>query len=307
MNQFDIIGDVHGHATELRQLLSKLGYQQTQSGYQHPKRTALFVGDFIDRGPAQLEVLDIVRTMIENRAARAVMGNHEFNAIGWFSRNDNGEPLREHTEKNRKQHAAFLNEVGENSAQHKEWISWFKTLPLWLELPELQIIHACWNPLAMTAIRPFINAHQQLQEQQLVHCYKKGHIAYQAIESLLKGVELPLPAANYFLDKDGHQQQMTRIKWWQKHGSFREKAILPEEYAQHLPAHSLSDEIMQLADIRKPTFIGHYWLQGEPLPRSEMVACVDFSVAKQGQLMAYRFQGESILNPAHFISHADPL
>ncbi len=148
MNQFDIIGDVHGHATELRQLLSKLGYQQTQSGYQHPKRTALFVGDFIDRGPAQLEVLDIVRTMIENRSARAVMGNHEFNAIGWFSRNDNGEPLREHTEKNRKQHAAFLNEVGENSAQHKEWISWFKTLPLWLELPELQIIHACWNPQA---------------------------------------------------------------------------------------------------------------------------------------------------------------
>jgi hypothetical protein len=42
----------------------------------------IFVGDFIDRGPQQREILRIARSMCEAGAARAVMGNHEFNTIG---------------------------------------------------------------------------------------------------------------------------------------------------------------------------------------------------------------------------------
>jgi hypothetical protein len=43
----------------------------------------IFVGDFIDRGPQQREVLRIARAMCEAGSASAVLGNHEFNAIGW--------------------------------------------------------------------------------------------------------------------------------------------------------------------------------------------------------------------------------
>ncbi len=305
MNKYDVIGDIHGHATELRQLLKKLGYEMSASGFQHPERTAVFVGDFIDRGPEQLEVLQLVHDMVASGAAKAVMGNHEFNAIGWHSRDESGKPLRAHTDKNRKQHAAFLDAVGENSETHQQWINWFKSLPIWLELPEIQVIHACWHRPAMTMIQPFLSAQQQLLDEHLVACYRLDHVAGQAMEALLKGVEMPLEEAQYFLDKDGHQQQKTRIKWWQKQGSFREKAIIPDEYLHHLPEHSLAPEIEQLAEISKPTFIGHYWLQGEPFPRSEMVACVDFSVAKKGQLMAYRFDGESVLDALNFVSHTE--
>ena len=52
------------------------------SGWSHPKRVAIFVGDLIDRGPEQLGTLKLVRDMVEMGNARVVMGNHEFNAIG---------------------------------------------------------------------------------------------------------------------------------------------------------------------------------------------------------------------------------
>ena len=52
----------------------------------------------------------------------------------------------------------------------------------------------------------------------------------------------------------------------------------------------------------KPIFVGHYWLKGEPSPLSNLVACVDYSVAKGGKLAAYRWNGESVLRREHFVA-----
>jgi hypothetical protein len=79
---YDVIGDVHGHADALRRLLVTLGYTESQGIFQHDTRKAIFVGDFVDRGPQQREVLRIARNMCEGGAANAVLGNHELNAIG---------------------------------------------------------------------------------------------------------------------------------------------------------------------------------------------------------------------------------
>lgn len=82
---FDLIGDVHGCAAELRVLLGKLGYELTDASetgsrfYAHPTgRRAIFVGDLVDRGPGVVEVLDIVREMVHAGTAFCVMGNHDF-------------------------------------------------------------------------------------------------------------------------------------------------------------------------------------------------------------------------------------
>lgn len=48
---YDLIGDIHGHAAELISLLELLGYDRHRGYYSHPARKAVFVGDFIDRGP----------------------------------------------------------------------------------------------------------------------------------------------------------------------------------------------------------------------------------------------------------------
>ena len=53
--------------------------------------------------------------------ALAVMGNHEFNALGWAEPDRNGSFLRQHSLKNREQHERFLRQlIDEGSAVHKE-------------------------------------------------------------------------------------------------------------------------------------------------------------------------------------------
>jgi protein phosphatase len=81
---FDLVGDVHGCASELRTLLTELGYamryddQSRAVGARHPDgRTAVFVGDLVDRGPDTPGVLRLVMGMVADGDALCVPGNHE--------------------------------------------------------------------------------------------------------------------------------------------------------------------------------------------------------------------------------------
>ncbi|MFJ5262061.1 polynucleotide kinase-phosphatase [Streptomyces sp. NPDC088387] len=71
---FDIIGDVHGCASELESLLGALGYAD---GVHPDGRTAVFVGDLVDRGPDSPGVLRRVMAMVKSGNALCVPGNHE--------------------------------------------------------------------------------------------------------------------------------------------------------------------------------------------------------------------------------------
>ncbi len=52
----------------------------------------------------------------------------------------------------------------------------------------------------------------------------------------------------------------------------------------------------------KPVFVGHYWLSADrPEPLAGNVACLDYSVAKDGFLCAYRWQGERTLSNENFV------
>ena len=118
MIQYDIIGDVHGRATKLKALLGELGYRRDGSGvYRHPERTAVFVGDLVDRGDEQLEALQLVKAMVDAGSAQIVMGNHEFNAICWATADpETGKPLRDHSDNKRRQHKDFLKLTHEDRA-----------------------------------------------------------------------------------------------------------------------------------------------------------------------------------------------
>ncbi|MGC5007878.1 polynucleotide kinase-phosphatase [Streptomyces sp. DT203] len=77
---FDIIGDIHGCSSELESLLGKLGYVDGT----HPEgRTAVFVGDLVDRGPDSPGVLRRVMSMVSAGNALCVPGNHE-NKLGRY-------------------------------------------------------------------------------------------------------------------------------------------------------------------------------------------------------------------------------
>ena len=84
---FDIIGDIHGCFDELIELLQKLGYKlSTQPDgnitVEPPKgRKAVFVGDYVDRGPKVPEVLRLIMQMYETGAALCVPGNHDVKLV----------------------------------------------------------------------------------------------------------------------------------------------------------------------------------------------------------------------------------
>jgi hypothetical protein len=132
----NVIGDIHGQYDELVALLLHLGYSENAGTWRCEGRTAIFLGDLIDRGPKQLATIDLVRRMVDVGSARCIMGNHEFNAIAWVTPDPErpGKFLRDHHKPgNREQHQAFL-DVVEGTHLQREITDWFRTLPLWLDM-----------------------------------------------------------------------------------------------------------------------------------------------------------------------------
>ncbi|PZF91213.1 polynucleotide kinase-phosphatase [Micromonospora deserti] len=81
---FDVVGDVHGCRAELVALLTRLGWELRRDDQGQPVdathpagRTAIFVGDLVDRGPDSPGVLRLVMGMVAAGHAICVPGNHE--------------------------------------------------------------------------------------------------------------------------------------------------------------------------------------------------------------------------------------
>lgn len=316
---YDMIGDVHGHATELERLLTKMGYRAVEGVWQHDQRTAVFLGDFIDRGPRQLDTLKIVRGMVESGSALAVMGNHEFNAIAFYLPDPTspGEHLRPRSHKHRRQHEAFLREISEDSAEHADWINWFLTLPLWLDLGELRIVHACWHSPIIDKTQQHLGGGYLTKDFMPLACQsggsssrpfgadgrapKGGSELFHCLEILLKGIEVELPTGSTFSDSDGFERDCARVRWWLDHPtSYRDGALAVKE-KDVLPDEWLPSAVLKGHDGGSPIFVGHYWLTGRPAPLTHKIACVDYSVARNGTMAAYQWDGEPELQASKFV------
>jgi hypothetical protein len=299
MQFYDLIGDIHGQATELIRLLEKLSYKKINNIWQHENRKIIFLGDFIDRGNEQREVISIVRPMIENGSALSVMGNHEYNAIAYYTENSQGGHFREHNEKNLKQHKAFLKTYEDYPEEYKSVIEWFKTLPFWLDLESLRVIHACWD------IDLIKKLGKSLEDGVLKKSSDKTTVEFRAIETLLKGKEIPLPEGQSFLDKDNNKRDHIRIKFWERNAkTYKDLFMGPKDALQFIPDLPLEDDYsVPYPTDEKPLFLGHYWMEGEIKPLTENIACIDYSVAKPGgKLVAYRWDGEQKIDTNKFVS-----
>lgn len=313
---FDIIGDIHGCADKLTGLLKQLGYTERDGAFRNPGRQAIFVGDFIDRGNQQVETLRIVRSMIESATAMATMGNHEFNAISYRTPNPDfpGDFMRTHEgakgAKNAAQHAEFLKQVVEGSALHAEYLAWFRTLPLWLELDGIRIAHACWHDASITQLKSQVPNDTSMSEEFVVEANTSGSPAYRAVETVLKGPEIGLGDHRVFIDKDGHPRDEARIRWWDHHATtLRDVAEIPPDSKtpDGLPFPDLPETPCPAANEyryndSKPVFFGHYWRTGPPEIAGPQAVCVDYSAVKRGPLVAYRWEGEDELRDGNFHS-----
>jgi hypothetical protein len=295
----DVIGDVHGQYDKLVELLQHLGYRDIEGVWRHSDRTAVFVGDLIDRGPKQLATIELVRGMADSGSARCVMGNHEFNAIAWVTPDPQhpGKFLRDHHKPgNRQQHQAFL-DVVEGTHRQREITDWFRSLPLWLEFPGLRIVHACWDQPSIDLLQKAMGSGSRLTDEMILQGSHKGHAIYEAIEIVCKGREVDLPAGISFQDKEGKVRREVRVRWWQEDLSTYRKAMIgPPEEMEKIPDAPMPAEWVAHPYSGRPVLFGHYWFTGTPQVISPRFACLDYSAARDGPLVAYRWDGEAELS-----------
>lgn len=315
---YDIIGDIHGHADRLEALLRALNYTRKGGGYHHPGRKALFVGDYIDRGPDNLRTVNLVRSMVDDGNAIALMGNHEYNALCYHTPSPDGGYLRPHSEKNTDQHSKTLAELA-REPEHvaKEMVRWFAGLPLLHEDDYIRAVHACWDTEHVDRIRE-ASPGATLAEEHLHASADPASPWFHAVETTLKGKETPLPAGFTFKDSDGHPRREVRYRWWQDTKadtlSFHRmliKPFLPEEL--DIPPEQMDEALAaqpctvdtsttRVFPADKPVFFGHYWLRGQPALMNPYVCCLDYSVARDGKLAAYRYNGEPELRNSRFVA-----
>lgn len=301
---YDIIGDIHGHADELVELLTKLGYDESCGCFRHATRTAVFCGDFIDRGPHIPDVIRIARSMVEDGSAQAVMGNHEFNALAYHTADPQypDKFLRPHNSRNRKQHRHTQEQFSADDLQQA--LDWFRTLPAALELDGLRIVHACWNPSAINLINEAIVEWGAFSPDFLKKATAKRHPLFQAIECVMKGPELSLPDGITVRDKEGNIRKRIRIRWFEPpHNQTWASYSLPIKTNLPETAVPKNAPAVPYPEDAPPVFVGHYWLpEKSPRPLKANIACLDYSVAKDGLLCAYRFDGEQSLSDVKFVT-----
>ena len=212
--------------------------------------------------------------------------------------------------KNVKQHAAFIEAVGLDSPLHEELIDWFRTIPLWLELDGLRVIHACWSEPDLAQLRPLVSSENTLTKQLVVDASTAGHPAYTSVETLLKGPELLIPYGMWFRDKGKHERHHVRMKWWDDSATTW-KSLLPagtpiftrdKRRVEALPDEPLGDAGTSLYTGDTPVIFGHYWFEAPLALTNPKALCVDYSAGAGEPLVAYRFDGEPELDEHKLLS-----
>mgnify|MGYP003513710329 FL=1 len=304
---YDLIGDVHGCAHSLERLLDSLGYRLRGGVWQHPRRMVLFLGDIIDRGPRIREALHLVHGMVEAGHAHCIMGNHEFNALGWNTpaiAQSSREFVREHTPRNAHQLRETHRQFEDHPADWADFLDWFYQLPLLLDGGRFRVVHACWDDSLINQLRA-VFSDARIDQQFVAAASVPGSFAHQVFDRLLRGLNVRLPDGLAMTGDDGLTRSFFRSKFWaedpQTYGDieFQPDALPAQVAGQLLPAAAKSSLLHYPTD-QPMLFVGHYWRRGQPAPLRSNLACLDYSAVLYGKLVAYRLDEETRLDPQKF-------
>jgi hypothetical protein len=275
---FDVIPDIHGDMDRLTQTLSRLGWRRDGESWSHPEdRTVLFLGDFIDGGTQNRQVLETVWDLLDQGKAQALMGNHELNAIHFHRRDLAGEWMREHSARNAGQHQSFIDEFGIATPEALHWTSRFLELPLWLDLGAFRAVHACWSDTAIVAItrrRP----DGLIRDSDLLEIAQDRTDFARAVNTVLKGVEHTLPLGAAFEDHAGNLRHQARIKWWAGDARTWRDAVVSVPRPEQVPDHDLgAGSTIEVYDLAaKPVLFGHYKLAPGAQSQGPNTLCLDY-------------------------------
>ncbi|MBY7143122.1 bis(5'-nucleosyl)-tetraphosphatase PrpE [Virgibacillus sp. NKC19-3] len=138
--KIDVIGDVHGCTEELHELFKALGYWKQNKIYIHPDaRIPIFLGDITDRGPASIQVINLIYDMVVvHHKAKYVPGNHCNKLYRYFL--GNNVQIRHGLETTVAEYNACSKK--EQERIKRKFMTLVEQAPLYLQIPEVQAIVA---------------------------------------------------------------------------------------------------------------------------------------------------------------------
>lgn len=304
---YDLIGDIHGCYQPLCSLLGELGYQCIDEVWQHSNRVAVFVGDILDRGPQIRECYWLVRKMVDGGHGYMVLGNHEINAIAMNTRVTlQGEfsYVRPRSERHLRQTEQTYRQFEDYPSEWYQAVEWFTQQPLFLELHDFRVVHACWD-------QPSINHfNEQYQGDVLALIADSANPvskARQVIDRLTRGTDMRLPYEQTMTSEDGYVRSFFRTKFWVDNAdTYGDVQFQPDPLPTQIAETPISEDNRQRLAYYSPSqpllFVGHYWLRGTPKPLSSNIVCLDYSAVKQGCLVAYSHIVGEPLSTANFLA-----
>jgi hypothetical protein len=234
--------------------------------------------------------------MVDAGQAVALLGNHEFNCLCWYTPDGEGGFLRAHTEKNARQVESTARYFDANPGDRDAYLRWFRRLPVLIDEGRARFVHAYWGPSEIARLAGGAT---------LDECgwgapgFRKSEVG-RAIDRLIKGPEICLPDACHILDRQGVFRKEGRVRWWlpAKGLTYREIILDHGKPLPDIPVCAEPDcECYPLTD--PPVFIGHYGFRSFPGAMAGNVCCVDY-VGSLG-IGTYRWKGEAELRAENYV------
>ncbi len=296
----DVVGDVHGEIEALLALMKNMGYDE--NGFHPENRKIVFVGDLCDRGPDSPAVIKLVKKLIDNGNAQAIIGNHEINLLQLKPKDGSGWYFKERFDSD-KAYKPFQ----EVSPQDSQLIyDFLANLPVALERSDLRIVHAAWDserinvaktvPLGQTpefynnweikcnehiSTSGLLQRYREEQKEWAVKeadpktvmpflqdtCdYNLAHQMMNPLRVLTSGMERQCPEPFY---AGGKWRFVTRFAWWDEYNE--EPAVIVGHYWRQIenntaPQHHATPSLFN--DIESTSWHG----------KLGNVFCVDYSV-----------------------------
>jgi hypothetical protein len=265
------------------------------------------VGDLINRGPKIRETLNLIRKMVESGSAYAILGNHEMYAILYYLRDIEGKYYKKRIPKYQLQINQTLDEFAAYRDEFKSHLKWLRTLPVFLDLGEIRVIHACWDDDSVKLLKDTITE-PKLTKTLLREIALNGTKFSESFWQSCKGIDFQLPKNLLVFDDEGRPHRSFRMKWWENPEGKTFKDISLESRFE-LPAYTIPLEIIQARKSYPENapiiFFGHYSLTEGFGILKDNVCCVDSGVSRTGRLLAYRWNGEKKLDKLNFITSDD--
>ncbi|WP_231635135.1 metallophosphoesterase [Luteipulveratus halotolerans] len=140
-----VVGDIHGHRAELRDALQQAGLVDAAGDWSGVDADVWFLGDFVDRGPDGVGVIDDVMRL--QRQAResvgrvdAVLGNHEVLLLGYHQFGNAADAAGVHSFG-----LSWLRNGGQQSDQDAltdEHLAWLTTRPAMARAGDHLLVHS---------------------------------------------------------------------------------------------------------------------------------------------------------------------